>query len=353
MIANAVPLDELEALNPARPPPPEEGRDPGVLDVEGDWVTGSLRRKLAGAKTLKQRANLDRRIRARAAKLTTDHQAVQQAHAEYQTALTEWRNSRALRDAPRWLQKTLTDLRARSGQHVADLFAARPEPVWQEATGLADLVNPIQMMRALNLAGKVKAAWDVMNGDLRGALHRLELYREWLALMQPLFPDDWSAPPVGVENAGLVATAAAVALNRVGLRREAAAQEVFAIQASIPSGPNTSLTIRLRNHSITLSNAGDVPGCERLVAVNQTDRVRDHALKGYEWAWANGPPYVRHRYLEECRAVLHALNEPEPQLPPFDPEKHKPFPWEADIHRMLEAHAAKKRAEAKDKPHGR
>ena len=203
------------------------------------------------------------------------------------------------------------------------------------------------------LAGKVKAAWDVMNGDLRGALHRLELYREWLALMQPLFPDDWSAPPVGVENAGLVATAAAVALNRVGLRREAAAQEVFAIQASIPSGPNTSLTIRLRNHSITLSNAGDVPGCERLVAVNQTDRVRDHALKGYEWAWANGPPYVRHRYLEECRAVLHALNEPEPQLPPFDPEKHKPFPWEADIHRMLEAHAAKKRAEAKDKPHGR
>ena len=39
--------------------------------------------------------------------------------------------------------------------------------------------------------------------------------------------------------------------------------------------------------------------------------------------------------------MLRALNVPEPQLPPYDPEKHKPFPWEADIKRMLEERAAK------------
>ena len=79
------------------------------------------------------------------------------------------------------------------------------------------------------------------------------------------------------------------------------------------------------------------------LALNQPDKAREHALKGHEWAWANGPPYVWHWELEECRAVLRALNVPEPEHPPFDPAKHKPFPWEADIHRMLEEHARKKR----------
>jgi len=79
------------------------------------------------------------------------------------------------------------------------------------------------------------------------------------------------------------------------------------------------------------------------LALNQPDKAREHALKGHEQAWANGPPYVWHWQLEECRAVLCALNVPEPERPPFDPAKHPPFPWEADIHRMLEEHARKKR----------
>jgi tetratricopeptide (TPR) repeat protein len=88
----------------------------------------------------------------------------------------------------------------------------------------------------------------------------------------------------------------------------------------------------------------DAPLATLYLALNQPDQARDHAREGYTWAWANGPPYVHHWPLEECRAVLRALKEPEPQLPPFDPEKHKPFPWEANIHRMLAEHAAKKRA---------
>ncbi len=553
MIANAVPLDVLEALNPARPPPPKAVRDPGVLDVEGDYRTRHLRWQLAEAKTPKQRADLERQIRDHVAELTTDHQAAQQAHAAYQTALNSWRQSQPVRDAKRWLDNTLADLRtrgllqwdrssnlfdlhpvvrgyavrmldgetrSRSGQHVADLFAARAKPAYVEATGLTDLANPIQTVRALNLAGKVKEAWDVLRGPLDHALHRLELHHERLALMQPLFLDGWSAPPVGVENADLVASVAAVALKQVGFSREAAAQEVFAIQADIPSGPSASLSARLQNHSVTLCDTGDLPGSERLLglaravaasagdvqealwcdvlqadhltdqgrltearalwsrltpdlpgamrrgrafeaqaryveawllfregaltpdhlratldrlhalgvrtgergtlalagawhqsqggdteaidafaqaiamahevhlrdtdsearrglslarlgrtaeaqaaadsaerdpphaalaslylALNQPDKARDHALKGHEWAWANGPPYVDHWPLEECRAVLRALNEPEPERPPFDPARHPPFPWEADIHRMLEEHARKQREE--------
>ena len=558
MIANAVPLDVLEALNPARPPPPEVVEDPGVLDVEGDYRALRLRGQLAEAKAPEKRADLKRQIRDHAARLSTQHLAAQQAHAAYQAALTAWRQSQPVRDASHWLHEMLADLRmrgllqwdrgsnlfdlhpvvrgyavgmldgearARSGQHVADLFAARPRPAYEDATGLADLTNPIQTIRALNLAGKVKEAWDVLLGGPAGALNRLELHHEWLALMQPLFPDGWAAPPVGVENSGLVANAASVALRQVGFRREATAQEVFTIQADIPSGPSANLSIRLRNHSITLRDTGDLKGRERLLglaravaasagdaqqalkcdvfqaqdltdqgrlnearalwsglapdlpeamrqdrqfeaqariteawllfregaltpdhlratldrlhalgwrseerwilalagewhqcqgrhtkaidaftqavamahevhlrdtdsearrglslaklgrtaeaqaaadsaerdpphvalaslylALNQPDKAREHALKGHEWAWANGPPYVHHWYLEECRAVLRALNVQEPEHPPFDPAKHPPFPWEADIHRMLEEHARKKREKDTSSP---
>ncbi len=551
MIANAVPLDVLEALNPARPPPPEAVPNPGPWFAERLFKTRRLREQLAKAKAPEQRADLERQIRDRVAVLTTQHQAAQQAYAAYQAALTSWPQSQPVRDAKRWLDNTLADLRtrgllqwdrssnlfdlhpvvrgyavgmldgearARSGQHVADLFAARAEPAYEEATGLADLANPIQTVRALNLAGKVKEAWDVLNGGPADALHRLELHHEWLALLQPLFLNGWSAPAVGVEDAGVVASDAAMALKQVGFRREAAVQEVFSIQADIRSGLSANLSISLRNHSITLRDTGDLKGRERLLglaravaasagdaqqaikcdvfqaqdltnqgrlteartfwsrlapdlpgamrqhrqfeaqarhneawllfregaltpdhlratldrlhalgertferstlalagewhqsqgrhieaieafaqaiamahevhlrdtesearrglslaklgsieeaqaaadsaerdpphaalaslyrALNQPDKARDHALKGHEWAWANGPPYVHHWELEECRAVLRALNVPEPERPPFDPAKHPPFPWEANIHRMLEEHARKKR----------
>ena len=500
------------------------------------------------------RTDLERQIRDYQAEQTKRHEAAVQAYATYQSDLTAWRRSAAMQDAPRWLEATLKDLvargllqwdrpagtfdlhpvvrgyavgmldgdaRARSGQHVADYFAARPEPNYRDATCLKDLADPIQVVRALNLAGKIKEAWDVVNGDLRVALHRLELVDERLSLMQPLFPDGWSAPPAGVDDLGLVAGSAASALSLIGFERDAAAQEVFAIQVGTKAGPTAGLTLRLLNHSVTVGLTSDLLGRERLLALarsvglaaaaapqalqcdlfrvldltnqarlseahdlhaalspslphtmrtngeleaqarlfeawmlfregsltaeplhaaiarthslgqrvyerdlhglagqwhqslhqhqeaidafsqaiamahevnlsdtesdarrglslarlgrvreaqdaaasaerdpphaalatlylalNQPDQARDHALKGYDWAWANGPPYTWHWQLEECRAVLKALNEPEPVLPPFDPAKHQPFPWEADIHRMLAEHAAKQGKDA-------
>ena len=64
-------------------------------------------------------------------------------------------------------------------------------------------------------------------------------------------------------------------------------------------------------------------------------------MEGYKKAWADGPPYSFHRQLETCRTVLQKLGEPEPQLPPFDPDKIKPFPYEAEIQRLLAEHSAK------------
>jgi len=77
----------------------------------------------------------------------------------------------------------------------------------------------------------------------------------------------------------------------------------------------------------------------------------------YTWRWicprrrANtrssatdgGGPMARchHWALQTSRAVLAALGEPEPQLPPFDPTRIKTIEYEADIRRLIEEHAAK------------
>ena len=554
MIANAVTLDVLQAINPARPPPPKEVKDPGTLDLEGDPHVGYLRRALAEAKTKRARADLERQIRDHQAERTQQHETAVQAYASYQTGLTAWRQSAAVQDALRWLEATLKDLvargllqwdrpagtfdlhpvvrgysvgmldgdaRARSGQQVADYFAARPEPAYQDATGLQDLADPIQVVRALNLAGKAKEAWDVLAEELFFVLWRLEQFHEILALMQPGFPHGWSVPPTGLKHPGVVSFLAAQALRAVGFSREVTATEVSVIQEASKAGTGVTLCVSLIAHSETLRLTGDLPGGDRALrwartvavatghgrhalqcslylvrdltagarlseardlysclapglpdvirsdfdvgaaarhaeawllfregaltaepllaaidhahalgergternlhrlagqwhqshnqhqqaidafsqaiamahevnlrdtdsearrgvslcrlgrvqqaqdaaasaerdpqhdalatlylALNQPDQARDHALKGFRQYWANGPPYTWHWPLEECRAVLKALNEPEPVLPPFDPAKHQPFPWEADIHRMLADHAAKQGKDA-------
>lgn len=78
---------------------------------------------------------------------------------------------------------------------------------------------------------------------------------------------------------------------------------------------------------------------ELYLALKQRDQARTHALAGYKWAWADGPPWCHHWDLQRCRAALAALGEPEPQLPPFDPAKIQPLDYESAILRLLAEHA--------------
>jgi hypothetical protein len=45
--------------------------------------------------------------------------------------------------------------------------------------------------------------------------------------------------------------------------------------------------------------------------------------------------------LLECRAILLALGEPEPQPPAFEPAAVGKLPYEDEIERLLAEHAAK------------
>ena len=52
--------------------------------------------------------------------------------------------------------------------------------------------------------------------------------------------------------------------------------------------------------------------------------------------------WCHHWDLQRCRAVLQALGEKQPQLPPFDPTKVKPIDYEPNIRRLLPKHAKKR-----------
>jgi len=554
MLANAVGLDVLEALNPARPDPPKEVPEPAPLDAQTDVPLTILGVLLRGAKTDDERTDLERRIAARERQRQRLYETAHAAHAAYRAELVAWRTSPELPAAQNWLSDTLADLenrgllqwdrtagtfdlhpvvrgyaighldaasRAASGLRVADYFTSRAEPDYAKVASLAELADRIQVIQALTLAGKLQESWNVLDHGTRRALFRLERHNETLALLKPHFPNGWSAPPLDVWNVTVIASSALVALGSIERYGEADAQALFVVERHVTNGPTNDLSISLQNHSVLLSRSGiqakreqvlklardvaqalgdeqqvlycdvcragnltdegrmdeahglwseliastawqrrnreleaqaahteavlryhdgsltepDLRGIiakvhnlgtqfherglwrllggfcqskrdfaqavdasgyavemarnaglfdpiaeaqrgisllslgqcaaaeaaatsaefhisaypeaeprlsELWLALGHPDKARDHALIGYEWAWADGPPYYHHWDLERCRAVLRELGEPEPVLPPYDPAKIEPLPYEADINRLLEEHAKKK-----------
>lgn len=72
------------------------------------------------------------------------------------------------------------------------------------------------------------------------------------------------------------------------------------------------------------------------VAIGDAEQARKHALAAYEWAWADGEPYVRRYELNRARALLEELGEAVPNLPPYDPAKDEKFPWEDEVLAAIE-----------------
>jgi hypothetical protein len=80
---------------------------------------------------------------------------------------------------------------------------------------------------------------------------------------------------------------------------------------------------------------------ELYLVLGEPEKTRRSALAGYMEAWGDGEPYVDFQTLRQCRRVLQAIGEPEPQLKSFDPTGVKPFAFEA----KLAAYLDKKREE--------
>jgi tetratricopeptide (TPR) repeat protein len=71
------------------------------------------------------------------------------------------------------------------------------------------------------------------------------------------------------------------------------------------------------------------------IEIGEPEKALHHALAGYSWAWADGPPYSLWYELEQCRAVLRRLGQPEPALPAFDPNAVEPVSYEDEIRQFI------------------
>jgi hypothetical protein len=70
-------------------------------------------------------------------------------------------------------------------------------------------------------------------------------------------------------------------------------------------------------------------------ALGDLHQDKQHALAAYTLSWADGEPYVYRYELSKATELLHELGVPLPNLPPYDPAKDEPFPWEADLRAFI------------------
>jgi len=91
---------------------------------------------------------------------------------------------------------------------------------------------------------------------------------------------------------------------------------------------------------------------ELWLTIGELDRAKWHATAAFEWAWADGEPYV-HRYeLNKSRALLERLGVEIPNLPPYHPEKDEKLPWEDDVATAIERLRAERAAEGQPEGEG-
>jgi pentatricopeptide repeat protein len=75
---------------------------------------------------------------------------------------------------------------------------------------------------------------------------------------------------------------------------------------------------------------------EIFLELGEHGTAKEHALEGYRLAWADGPPCAFAWALRRARAVLEALGEEVPELPPHREDEAPPIPCEKEIRELID-----------------
>lgn len=97
---------------------------------------------------------------------------------------------------------------------------------------------------------------------------------------------------------------------------------------------------------------------ELWLAIGAREQATHHALAAYEWAWADGEPYVSRYELNKAASLLEQLGAKLPELPSYDPAKDAKPLWEDELASAIENRFAASRdailaARWEDYLHGR
>ncbi len=87
---------------------------------------------------------------------------------------------------------------------------------------------------------------------------------------------------------------------------------------------------------IVRDGAGHYAAAVVYLASGDHAAAQEAVLEFYNWAWAQGEPYVRRWHLEQARELLQQLGEPEPDLPTWDESQYEPFPHEEEVVALIE-----------------
>jgi hypothetical protein len=273
------------------------------------------------------------------------------------------RDLNRLAQEDRCIQLSL-DLSALGGE-AESLFVARLSSFyqltrnarWQEAQNLWDLLDPMGRSwgRAAYRPGEAEYAYarfrheqsDLREDDLiraeglaragkdRGIIRHCHSLRgswrmhqgEWELAMESYGEVLRMAHEVGRQDAGVEAR---LALARFHLGQKEEARSAAERLSAAKNSPDLSLA-------------------ELWLALGEHERAKKHSLAAYEWAWADGEPYVRRYELNKARALLEKLGAEIPNLPPYDPAKDGKFPCEDEVVAAIARLRAEKEAEKEKK----
>ena len=282
LLTDAVDYDSVAAFNPHLPPEPDE------VAVPTKPEENRRGKNLAGeGKT----------------RLRQEYEAALAKRKAYEKAMQTWRDSAAVREAPKKLGETLQDLERRGlvqydgrtrrydlhpvvrgvaaggmkaedkeryGQRVVDHFNAQPHPPYEKARTKEDVASGLHVIRTLLKLGHHEQAARAYSGDLSQALLiNLEDHVEALALLRPFFPAGWDTLPqdVDLSGAAFLANLAAISLFRCGEHLKALGAHQAALRVNLETENWSHVGSILRNISATLFGQNLLARDLRLIAL--------------------------------------------------------------------------------------
>jgi hypothetical protein len=290
LLSSAVDYETVAAFNPHLPLEPEEVKVPGKPEEDSRWERMPD----------KEKANRHRQYEEALAKRKAYEQAVQ-----------EWRESAAVREAPKQLSHTVADLEHRGllqydcrahrydlhpvvrgvaagslkpeeekryGQKVVDHFNTLPGSSYATARSMEDVESGLQVVRTLLRLGQFQRAADVFVGDLSNALSfNLEADVVILSIVRPFFLMGWACMPMEVNpmTALVLSNDAAIALADSGESKQAiivfysSILHILSNQSFSLAMKTLWLSSQIRSLAINLRGHGRIAQALRLHNIHQ------------------------------------------------------------------------------------
>ena len=290
LLSSAVDYETVAAFNPHLPLEPEEVEVPAKPEDNWQWeLMGDI-----------EKVNRLRQFEDALAK-----------RKAYEQAFQEWRESAALREAPKQLSHTVADLEHRGllqydrrahrydlhpvvrgvaagslkpeeqkryGQKVVDHFNTMPRSSYATARSMEDVESGLQVVRTLLKLGHFQRAADAFMGDLaRALLFNLDAHVELLSIARPFFPMGWACMPTEVDpmTALTLSINAAIALANSGEAKQAIEIDSSSI-LNVLSNQDLTLAIKtillcncIRNLTLILNDHGRLAAASRLLNIHQ------------------------------------------------------------------------------------